>query len=87
MMKTRRSLFDSIRKRKAKYFGHMVRQNGLQRLLLEGKTHGKKGRPRIKRANNIKEWTDKNYGECVRAAENRQEWRSITANLLGADGT
>ena len=44
MMKTKRSLFDSIRKRKTKYFGHMVRQNGLQRLLLEGKIHRKKER-------------------------------------------
>ena len=88
-MKTRRLLFDSIRKRKAKYFGHMIRQNGLQRLLLEGKKYGKKGkgRPRITWENNVKEWTGKNYGESVRAAENRQEWRSITANLLGADGT
>ena len=89
MMKIKRLLIDSIRKRKAKYFGHMVRQNGLQRLLLEGKINGKrgKGRPRIIWATNIKDWTGKTYGECLRAAENRQEWRSITANLLGADGT
>ena len=40
MMEIKRLLIDSIRKRKAKYFGHMVRQNGLQRLLLEGKIHG-----------------------------------------------
>ena len=44
MTKTRRLLFDSIRKRKAKYFGHMVRQNGLQRLLQEGRIHGKRER-------------------------------------------
>ena len=50
MLKTKRSLIDSIRKRKAKYFGHMIRQNGLQRLLLKVKIYGKegKGRPRIK---------------------------------------
>ena len=41
MMKIKRLLIDSIRKRKAKYFG--IRQNGLQRLLLEGKLNGKKG--------------------------------------------
>ena len=39
MMKTKRSLL------KAKYFGHMVRQNGLQRLLSEGKyTENGKGK-------------------------------------------
>ena len=89
MMKIKRLLIDSIRKRKVKYFGHMVRQNGLQRLLLEGKINRKrgKGRPRLTWATNIKEWRGQTYVECVRAAENRQEWRSITANLLGADGT
>ena len=67
----------------------MVRQNGLQRLLLEGKIQGErgKGRPRITWENNINEWTGKNYGQCARAAENKQEWGYITANLLGADGT
>ena len=61
MMKIKRLLIDSIRKRKAKYFGHMVRQNGLQRLLLEGKINGKrgKGRPRIIWATNIKDWTER----------------------------
>ena len=44
MTKTRRLLFDSIRKRKAKYFRHIVRQNGLQRLLQEGRIHGKRER-------------------------------------------
>jgi len=32
MMKIKRSLIDSIRKRKAKYFGHIIRHNVLQRL-------------------------------------------------------
>ena len=26
-----------------------------------------------------------NYEECVRTAENREEWRSIAVNLLGTD--
>ena len=65
----------------------MIRQNGLQRLLPEGKMRWKKGRPRITWENNIKEFTGKNYSECVKAAENRQEWKPITANLLEADGT
>ena len=49
MMEIKRLLIDSIRKSKAKYFGHMVIQNGLPRLLLEGKIHGKGGKrkPRI----------------------------------------
>ena len=48
MMKIKRLLTDSIRKRKAKYFEHMVRQNGLQRLLLEWKLQGKGGKKKAK---------------------------------------
>ena len=48
---------------------------------------GGKGGPISTWTTNIKEWTRKTYDECVRAVENRQEWRSTAANLLGADGT
>ena len=48
IMSVKRLLIDSFRKRKAKYFGHMVRQNGLQRLSLEGKINGKKGKRKAK---------------------------------------
>ena len=60
-MKTKRLLIDSIRKGKAKYFGHMIRQNGLLRLLLEEKINGKRGKgwPRTMWANTIKEWIGK----------------------------
>ena len=34
---SKRSLIATIKKRKLQYFGHLIRQNGIQRLLLEGK--------------------------------------------------
>ena len=35
-MKTKRSLLNTIKKRKCQYFGHIIRGNGVQRLLMEG---------------------------------------------------
>ena len=34
---------------------------------------------------NIKEWTHLSYVDCVRKADDRESWRSMTVNLLGAD--
>ena len=36
---------------------------------------------------NIKDWLNLSYKECIRNAENREKWRSITFNLLRADKT
>ena len=56
---------------------------------LEGKIEGKrgKGRPRVQWMDNIKDWMNLNYCDCVRLANNREEWKSMTVNLLGADDT
>ena len=79
----------AIKQRKLAYFGHIIRRDGLQRSLLEGKINGKRGRgrPKMKWIDNIKEWTGLTYYECVRRSGDRELWRSMTAQLLQADGT
>ena len=79
----------TIKQRKMAYFGHIIRKDGIQRLLLEGKHNGKRGRgrPRTMWMDNIKEWTELGYAECVRKAYNRKQWRSMIVQLLGADDT
>ena len=44
-----RSLIDTIRKRKKNWIGHVVRGEGLLKLVLEGRMEGRKtrGRPRV----------------------------------------
>ena len=37
--------------------------------------------------NNSKEWTGMNYAEAIRKAQHREDWASMTANLLRAEGT
>ena len=44
MVGTEQQLLSNIVKRKFQYFGHLIRQNELQRQLLEGKTNGKRSR-------------------------------------------
>ena len=36
---------------------------------------------------NIKDWLNLSYKECIKNVENREKWRSITFNLLTADKT
>ena len=89
MLNTQRSLLDTIKKRKLTYFGHIIRKNNIQRLVLEGKINGRhgRGRPRTNWTDNIKDWTQMRYHECIRLAQDGKKWKFMTANLLRADGT
>ena len=52
MMKTSLKLMKIIKKRKCEYFGHFIRRpNSIQRLLLEARIDGKRGRGKTK--NNV----------------------------------
>ena len=67
-MKTKRSLLNTIKTRKCQYFGHIIRGNGVQRMLMEGRINGRRGRgrPRTMWTDNIKEWTKISYNDCIR---------------------
>ena len=73
-MKTKRSLLNTIKKRKCEYFAHIIRENGVQRLLTEGRINGRRGRgrPRTMWTDNNKEWTKISYNECIRVAQDRE---------------
>ena len=55
-MKAKRSLLNTIKKRKSHYFGHIIRGNRVQRLLTEGRINGRRGRwiPNTMWTDNIK---------------------------------
>ena len=57
--------------------------------LLEGPLEGKlsRGRPRTEWLTNITEWTGMLYQDLVRIAQDREQWRIMTAHLLKEDGT
>ena len=85
MVNERRSLLRMVKERKMKYFGHLVRANGMQRMLLEGRIEGVKRRGAQRRTwmKDIILWTGMKYEQLVRAAEDRRAWRLRVANLLG----
>jgi len=63
MSSTQNQLLSNIVKRKCQYFGHLIRENELQRQLLEGKINGKcsRGRQRITWMDNLKKRTGKSW--------------------------
>ena len=79
----KRTLLQTIKKRKCTFFGHVVRNDGLQRHLLEGRVEGarQKGRPRRQWTTDILEWMGVRYGEAVRAAQNRKKWQTMTSKV------
>ena len=85
----RKTLLNTIKQRKMSYFGHMVRREDMQRLLLEGYINGRRGRgrPRVSWMRNITEWTGKKYEDTVRATYARTGWRFIASNPRTEEGT
>ena len=86
MLSTEKQLLSNIIKRKCQHFGHLIRQNELQRQLLEGKINHKRsrGRTRITWMDNLKKWTGKLYVNLIRIAEDREKFRFMTVNVLKA---
>ena len=86
---TERSLAKLVKVRNLKYFVHIVREQSWQRSFMEGKMNGKRGRgrPRRKWTDDIKNWTEKNYYQCVRMTLDSKNWHSLIFHLLRAEET
>ena len=84
MAKAKQTLLRTIQERKLQYFGHLIRGKGKQKLLMEGKIEGtrRKGKQRRTWTSDVTGWCGSSYTKCVRMAENRKEWSSMTADLL-----
>ena len=80
-MKTKGSLLNTTKERKCQYFGHIIRRDNLQRLLMEGRINGRRGqgRPRTLWTDTIKEWTKIAHNDCIIVTKDRERWISMTA--------
>ena len=73
----------SIKKKKLAYYGHVRRHNSLQKLVLEGKVDGKRGRGRRRKSwtGNVSEMTKMSMAQRSVKALDRSEWRTMVSNL------
>uniref|UniRef100_A0A8D8LLB2 Endonuclease-reverse transcriptase n=1 Tax=Cacopsylla melanoneura TaxID=428564 RepID=A0A8D8LLB2_9HEMI len=75
----------TIKSRKLKYFGHMMRGEKYEILhrILQGKICGKKGRgrPRIDWLQNLKEWFQYNTKQIFNAAKNKHHIAMMISDL------
>ena len=77
----RTSLCDKIRHSKLRYFGHIARRGGdnLEKVIIQGQIQGtrKRGRPKLRWTDGIKEATGISLNAAYRSSQNRDRWRSI----------
>ena len=74
-------LLTMVKKRKLRWYSHISRSSGMTKTILQGTVKGEKRRGRQKKRwdDNIKVWTGMGFGDTLRAAEDREEWKGIVA--------
>ena len=74
---TQRSLFNTIKRRKLKLFGHLTRAGGLTATLLQGCIEGtrRRGRPRRRWSDDLRDWLQMPVSQLTRNARDRRTWR------------
>ena len=71
-----------VKKRKLRWCGHISRSSGMAKTItLQGtvKGVGRRGRQKERLEDNIKEWTGIEFGDLLRASEDREGWKGIVA--------
>lgn len=81
-----RELFNTIKKRKTAYLGHIMRGEKYKylQLVIEGKVEGRRGmgRKRLSWLRNIRQWTGiHNIQTLIHTARNRSEMENVVANI------
>ena len=69
----------SVKRRKLKWYDHVIRSSGLAKTILQGTLQGRRrrGRQRKRWEDNVKEWTGLEWNIILQKAENREEWRKL----------
>ena len=80
---TYEDILTTVKKRKLRWFGHVIRSSDLCKKVLQGTVQGKRkgGRQKKRWEDNIREWTGLDFNSSQRAAEDRQRWQKIVADV------
>ena len=84
MAKAEREIISNIQQRQMRFLGHILRRDGLEKLVVEGKLDGRKsrGRPRRSYIQNLKNCTTcESKGGFIQAAQHRNQWRNMVVNV------
>ena len=76
-----------VKRRKLQYFGHVVRADNLCTHILHGTIAGnrRRGRPRRRWTDDIKQWTGIPVADCVQRARDMSLWRSLVSVSVTSD--
>ena len=69
-------LMDIIRKRQLRFLGHVVRQDGVEKIALTGKIEGRRERGR-QRHKYLDQFGVESNVEFIQKAQDREEWRRM----------
>ena len=73
-------LLTMVKKRKLRWYGHIARSSVMAKTVLQGTVKGaRRGRQKKRWEDNIKEWTGMEFGDSLRAVEDKEMWKGIIA--------
>jgi len=63
-----------------KFFGHVIRKDGIEKDIIQGKVEGKRSRsrPSIRYKDQIKTLTQMSMSDNIQNTENREFWRNVS---------
>ena len=79
---TGRKLRVKISERQARFFGYVMRRDGLENIIITGMINGKRsrGRQRVKHLDGLKMWVQKENRVLIHSLRDRKKHREMIAN-------
>ena len=87
--RTERKLINRIRAGQMSFLGHIMRKHGLENIVVTGKIEGERsrGRPRLNFMKSLSQLLKISEVEIIERTRNREEWKTMTANVRIGYGT